>query len=70
MPRSRQILLLEGCLLAVVFLLAFPRTGYAYIDPGTGSMMLQLLAAGLVSAALIFRRSLGRFLGLFRKAKK
>ncbi len=27
-----------------------------YIDPGAGSLMLQALAAGLISAALVLRR--------------
>ena len=54
----------------VLYLLACPGKASAYIDPGTGSMMLQLLAAGLVSAALVFRKSLGRFFALFRKARK
>lgn len=42
----------------------------AYVDPGTGSLLLQILAAGAVTAAVVFRRSIGRILLLFRRAKK
>jgi hypothetical protein len=31
--------------------LAFPRPAYAYLDPGTGSYILQLILAGLLGAA-------------------
>lgn len=32
-----------------------PQPAFAYIDPGTGSMILQLLLAGLAGAALFLR---------------
>ncbi len=31
-------------------LFLFPRAGYAYVDPGSGSMFLQLLLASLLGA--------------------
>jgi hypothetical protein len=31
--------------------LTFPRPAYAYLDPGTGSYILQLIMAGLLGAA-------------------
>ena len=41
--------------LFLLVLLAFPRPALAYVDPGTGGMVLQLLLAGLagVGAASI-----------------
>lgn len=33
-----------------VSLLLWPMSAYAYIDPGTGAMVLQLLIAGIVAA--------------------
>jgi hypothetical protein len=36
----------------------------AYIDPGTGSMLLQLIIAGAVGAVAYFRKFI---FGLFRK---
>ncbi|MCL6430639.1 MAG: hypothetical protein K6V36_07215 [Anaerolineae bacterium] len=36
-------------------LLAFPPPAYAYLDPGTGSLIVQLLVAGLLGVALTIR---------------
>jgi hypothetical protein len=42
-----------------------------YIDPGIGSIILQVLFAGLLSAGLMFRRYLvAPFKSLFRKSSK
>jgi hypothetical protein len=42
----------------------------AYIDVGTLGAILQMLIAGLVGAALIFRQTIARFLGLFSRRGK
>ena len=70
MTRSKSGVPRNAVLLAAAYLLIVPHEAHAYIDPGTGSLVLQLLAAGLVSAALIFRRSIARVLGLFRRDRK
>jgi hypothetical protein len=44
-----------------------PLRGHVYLDPGSGSILLQLLIAGALGAALILRTSWGRIRGLFRK---
>lgn len=36
--------------------LVFPRSAYAYIDPMSGSIILQALAAGVLAALLVFKR--------------
>ena len=33
---------------------------FAYIDPGSGSLVIQALIAGLVAAPVIFRKQLAR----------
>jgi len=38
-----------------------------YIDPGTGSLIFQALAAGIVSGLLYIKRILRFFKGLFSK---
>ena len=38
-------------LLLILLCWALPRTAYAYIDPGTGSYLFQLLIAGLFAGA-------------------
>lgn len=37
----------------ICFCLVMPETAFAYLDPGTGSMLLQLLLAGLAGAAVV-----------------
>ncbi len=39
-----------------------------YIDPGTGAMMLQILAAGILTAGVVFRRIFVWPLALLRRA--
>ena len=42
----------------------------AYIDPGTGAIILQMIIAGLVGVAVFFRQAIARFFGLFTRKKK
>lgn len=39
----------------------------AYIDPGTGGIILQLIIAGLVGTAVFFRQAIVRFFSLFSR---
>jgi hypothetical protein len=54
--------------LAVVFfiLLVLPRPAHAYIDPGSGSMMLQVLLGGAAAAIVGIRAFWTRVAGRFR----
>ena len=54
-------------LLIVVFLL--PEYSYAYIDPGTGSLILQALIAGGITALAFVRGIRERIVGFFRSKK-
>ena len=38
----------------------------AYIDPGAGTILLQVLIGSCVGAAIFFRQGISRLLGLFR----
>lgn len=40
----------------------------AYLDPGSGSFIIQLLIAGLVGAAFFLRSSWGRIKGFFTRS--
>lgn len=40
-----------------VFHVVAPSTAWAYLDPVTGSIVLQVLAAGFLAAAATFRKS-------------
>lgn len=57
--------------LSLVFILLFPLSAYAYIDPGAGSMAYQALLALVLGAGFMARQMLGRFLiaarDLFRR---
>lgn len=39
----------------------------AYLDPGSGSMLLQLVIAGLLGAGLFLRASWSKIVKLFRR---
>lgn len=39
---------------------------FAYIDPGSGSMLLQVLLAGALSVPFLFRRAIGNGLRRLR----
>lgn len=38
----------------------------AYIDPGSGSLLLQAILAGLLSIPFVFRRTIGGFIHRLR----
>ena len=39
---------------------------HAYIDPGSGSLVVQVLIAGLVAVPIFFRRQIARVIGTLR----
>ena len=39
---------------------------FAYIDPGSGSLVIQALIAGMVAIPIFFRRQISRFVGALR----
>ena len=51
-------------ILLIVF--GFEDSALAYLDPGTGSMVLQLLLGGIAGAVVILKLYWRRFVGLFR----
>ena len=58
----------EACLLVVFLGLLFPTEAHAYLDPGTGSLMLQGLIAGLAAAAYAVRTNWDRLTRRFRSS--
>ncbi len=53
-----------------LLVVAMPRAAHAYLDPGTGSMVLQVVVAGVLGALFTFKSyiraivsSIGRFFG-------
>jgi hypothetical protein len=50
--------------------LIFPSSAFAYIDPGSSSLLLQLLFGGITGVLIIFKiywKNLQAFLGRFSK---
>jgi hypothetical protein len=43
---------------------------FAYIDPGTGSIVLQMLIAGAVGIVVFFRNQINRVFQLFKPKKR
>jgi hypothetical protein len=50
---------------AAAFLLLLPQKAFAYVDPGTGSMIFQLIAAGLFMASLAIKIFWGKIKAFF-----
>jgi hypothetical protein len=48
-----------------VTLLLWPAAAHAYLDPATGSMLLQLLLGGVAGAAVLVKLFWRRILGFF-----
>ena len=52
-------------------LLAGPLSNtHPYLDPGSGSVLIQLLLAGLLGAGILLRASWSRIMTLFGRGKK
>ena len=58
--------LLVWCALLVLHLLLFPPPTYAYIDPGTGSYIVQVLIAGLLGVLISLRFYWARIKAFFK----
>ena len=56
-----------GYLILIVFFLSLtaPSVAFAYLDPGSGSMLLQLVLGGLAGLAVIAKLYWHRLLALF-----
>lgn len=56
-------------LLAAAVALLVARPAYAYIDPGSGSMLLQLLLGGVAGLLVAFKLMRNRIAGIFRRRR-
>ncbi len=41
----------------------------AYLDPATGSILVQMVVGGVVGLGVLFRRTLAGLLGIFRRSQ-
>ena len=54
-----------GFLVALIVALVVPQTAHAYLDPASGSMILQAVIGGVAAAALAFKFYWHRILAFF-----
>jgi len=67
-PRAHRRQALLTSLIAAAFLLAAATPAHAaYVDPGSGSLLLQAILAGILGVAFFFRQSVSRVLRFFRR---
>lgn len=62
MTRDRR---LARILIAACALLLAPRNAWAYIDPGSGGMVLQVIVGAVVGVGVALKMSWRRILGWF-----
>jgi hypothetical protein len=53
---------------AVALMLSFPRSAHAYVDPGTGSYVLQIIIASIAAATFTLKLYWGRIRAYFSSA--
>ena len=58
MNRCKGLMVFLGSLILAV--LAFPKTSYAYLDPGSGSYIIQLILAGLLAVSFALKSFWGQ----------
>jgi hypothetical protein len=60
-------------ILCLIFIFMAPAPSFAYLDPGSGSMILQLILGGVAGLVVVFKLYWGRllsFLGVGKKAEE
>lgn len=55
--------------LVLLYTVAFAKHALAYLDPGSGSMMLQLLLGGIAGVVVILKLYWKSFVSLFQREK-
>lgn len=68
--KKQKLILILVSITALWFLLLSTSPTYAYLDPGSGSMMLQVLLGGLAALVVILKLYWRRFRTLFGIDKK
>lgn len=58
--------MLNRLVITSLILIGIEARAQAYIDPGTGALILQAIVAGFLGAVYFFRQRLARLMSLFR----
>jgi uncharacterized membrane protein len=59
-----------GYKIVILVVLALPGTAFAYLDPGTGSILIQGLIAAIAAVGVTLRLYWHRFIAFFKRSKK
>ncbi len=59
--------LIHRCLIVLAMLVGFSESAYAYLDPGTGSMILQGLIAAIALSAVTIKMYWHKLLAFFKR---
>lgn len=62
--------MIRPLIMAAGVILLLHRPAYAYLDPGTASIILQAVVGMVAAAGLFFRAHLARLISLFRRLGK
>jgi hypothetical protein len=65
MSSLRRITGITGCLLAISML--FPHQAFAYIDPGSGNYMIQMIVAALAGIAYTIKHWWRSIIDFFKR---
>ncbi len=55
--------------LSIILVLDSTQEAHAYLDPGSWSMILQLLLGGIAGATVVFKLYWQQFIGIFKSPK-
>lgn len=61
---------LDVVVVAIFLAVAFPRDVHAYLDPGTGSLIIQTVVAAVAALAYGFRSSIGKVFAIFSRGQQ
>lgn len=62
--------MLELTVLLLVFLFVAPNNVFAYLDPGTGSYLTQIVIGSLLGGIYVGKRYFVKIISFFKNAKK
>ncbi len=61
---------IKSCICTLCLFFAFSSPSYAYLDPGTGSIVLQAILAAIAGVTVTYRLWLFKLKNFFEKIKK
>lgn len=74
MRKSLINLVIRNVMLSAYILLFFPKLAYAYLDPGSGSYIIQMVIAVALGASVVlgggWQRIKGLITGIFSRGKQ